>query len=240
MEINKNMWLVLRLLLIATLAGFWTPQGNAADSPARLVVGDTSIEERLQIPRNLEPGRYAVHCEASIRRTGLPGVVYCYLMEGPAPKSLIKSVTSAVRRARYVPAVRNGERIDVYAVLTVFVDTTFAEPMVLAVPNNGVERPRFGLLYTAPQRVLPMPSVWRPGGLDLNALGAEPDLLIWMQFQVDERGDVSDFKLDKITDAKSSAIQYLERDARETKFLPGYHEGKPTAMLYMEPYFSGN
>ena len=81
-------------LFIALFSAPWR-LANAADSPAQLVVGEGSIEERLLLPRKLEPG--------------------------------------------------NGEPIEVYAALMVIVDTRLDEPLILAVPNNGADRARYGI-----------------------------------------------------------------------------------------------
>jgi hypothetical protein len=56
-----------------------------------------------------------------------------------APEDLRQAVAYAARISRFVPATRNGEPVDVWAVLMVIVDTRLGEPLVLAVPNNGVE-----------------------------------------------------------------------------------------------------
>jgi hypothetical protein len=156
-------------------------------------------------------------------------------MEGPAPDDLVDAVTKAALRARFEPAVRDREPIEVYAVFMVLVDTTLAEPMILAVPNNGAERKKFGLLYTAPQRVIEKPS-W---GMPLQRyLGRRPDRFVLIQVRVDERGNATDLSLRNLTDENSQTLRQIEERARQYKFLPGYHEGKPVPMLYVEPSFS--
>lgn len=231
------MWHAVRWTVIATLLGCWALPGMAADSPAQLFVGEDSIEELLRLPRDLEPGRYTVHCETSILRNGDPWSVYCYTMQAPVPANLVKAVISAVNRAKFVPAVHKEARIDVYAVLMVLIDTTFAEPMVLAVPNNGADRQRYGLLYTAPQRVLT--KEWRERRSGRMSSGKRPDLLVWMRFHIDEDGGVRDFRLDELNGASPGIMFNLNRYVRQMKFLPGYYEGRPTSMLYLEPYFAG-
>jgi hypothetical protein len=223
-----------RLTVIAMLLGCWTLPSRA-DSPAKLVVGHHSIEALLSVPSVLERGRYAVHCEAHILRTGRASQVYCYAMEAPAPDYLVDAVTKAALGARFVPAVRDREPIDVYAVLMVLIDTTLAEPLILAVPNNGVERKKYGLLYTAPQRVIDKPSWGLPAA---RYFGRRPDRFVLMQFQVDEHGKVGDLSFRNLTDENPKTIHYIEERAREYAFLPGYHEGRRVPMLHVEPSFS--
>jgi hypothetical protein len=207
----------------------------AVGSPARLVVGKHSIEELLSVPPSLERGRYAVHCEAQILRNGRAPQVYCYALEGPARDDLVDAVTKAALRARFEPAVKDREPIEVYAVFMVLVDTTLAEPMVLAVPNNGAERKKFGLLYTAPQRVIEKPS-W---GIPLQRYhGRRADRFVLIQVRVDERGNATDLSLRNLSDENSQTLRQIDERARQYEFLPGYHEGKPVPMLYVEPSFS--
>jgi hypothetical protein len=156
-------------------------------------------------------------------------------MHDPAPRSLIAAVISATERARFLPATRAGKPIDIYVVLMVLVDTTLGEPMILAVPNNGVERHKYGLLYTGPQRVLKKgePRLYDP----TVVLSTRGDMLVWMQFQVDDRGAVRDFRVAQASYTTSRTLRELRKRVSKWTFLPGEHEGRPTAMLYVEPYF---
>ncbi len=228
----------LGLAVVAMTFVCWPHLSKATDAPARLVVGENSIEELLRLPESLEAGRYAVHCEAHILRTGHAVRPYCYTMAEPVPANLVRAVIKAAKRARYVPAVRAGEPIEVYVLLMVLIDSTLGEPMILAVPNNGVQRKKFGLLYSSPQRLIrnARRAASRPILRDIPS--GRPHLLIWSQFQVDELGNVLDFRLEEIHGARPRAIQLSDYDASNEKFVPGYHEGRPVAMLFVEPIFS--
>jgi len=131
---------------------FCLPRLGAADAPARLVVGQESIEELLDLPRDLPRGRYEVHCETLVGAHGNSLFAKCYSLTESAPRDLRLAVLAAIREARFVPAVRGGQAIAIHAVLMVVVDTRLAEPLILAVPNNGIEASRYGLLYTAHMR----------------------------------------------------------------------------------------
>lgn len=229
------MWHVFRLTIVSMCLGCWTQPIEAADSPARLIEGKRSIEELLRLPLNLQPGRYTVHCEAYIMRTGNAPQAFCYPLQHPAPVDLVYAVTRAAARATFAPAIRGGRAIEVYAVFMVLIDTTLAEPMILAVPNNGVERRKYGLLYTSPQRIVNRPNYTI---LKQTYLGQRATKLVMMRFHIDEHGNVVDSVLDNITGESGVTLRRYERTMREYRFLPGYHDGRPMAMMYVEPYFS--
>lgn len=244
------MWHASHLTVVALVLGCWISPSAAADSLAKFVVDENSIEAQLRLPEGIEAARYEIHCEAAVLRTGTLARVFCYSLDTPVPRRLLSAVSLAANRAKFVPAVREGEQIDVYMMFMVLIDTRPAEPLILAVPNNGVEKQKYGLLYAAPQRILKNEGgsrgdVYVSDGMgrrmdqspDQN-LGGQADMVVWMQFVVDERGDVQDYRLDKATKASDRIMRYLEKRSRETKFLPGSHERRTKAMIYAEPFFS--
>ena len=196
-----------------------------------MVFGERSIESLLRIPRNLEPARYEVQCETYIDRTGDTRYVRCYSMRGrQAPDNLQKAVAYAARISRFVPATRNGEPVDVWATLMVIVDTRSAEPMILAVPNNGADAARYGLLYTAPQRY-GYKMADRPDGRPHKA-HAE---VVWAELQIDEHGAVKDFRLTNDPGVPHDWVARVRTAVQDFKFIPGQHEGRAVPMLYLEP-----
>jgi hypothetical protein len=220
-----------RLFPAIALFGATLPLAHAVDSPAQLVVGERSIEELLRLPDKLEHARYEVQCEAFLDRTGGARYVRCYSMSNrPSPASLQKAVAYATRISRFQPATRNGEPVDVWAVLMVIVDTRLHEPLILAVPNNGVETARFGLLYTAPQRYH-YTFVARPRGRPHK----DEMAVVWAEFQIDEHGAIQDFTLSNEPDVSDEWVARVRAAAPEFKFIPGHYEGKPVAMHYVEP-----
>jgi hypothetical protein len=202
-----------------------------ADSPAQLVVGEDSIEELLRLPRKLKPGRYEVHCETYIDRTGDARYARCYSMSAwPAPDNLRQAVVYATRISRFLPAMRDGEPVDVWATLMVIVDTRLAEPLILAVPNNGADATRYGLLYTAPQRY-GYTMFDRPDGRPHKAHRE----VVWVEFQIDEHGALKDFRLTNDPGVPDDWVARVRAAAQGFRFISGQHEGKPVPMLYLEP-----
>jgi hypothetical protein len=222
---------VRHLFLVIVLFGAGLRPANAADAPAQMVIGEDSIEERLLIPRKLEPGRYEIQCEAVIGVNGSARNVVCYsFTDFPAPRRLQFSARHATRISRFIPARRNGAPIEVYALLMVIVDTRLDEPLILAVPNNGAEKARYGLLYTAPQRYGRV-VVSRPR-LQLR-MPHRP--VVWMNLQIDELGIVRHYTLTDQAEPEQGWVDTIAEFVRQLTFLPGYHEGKPVPMLYTEP-----
>jgi hypothetical protein len=82
-------------------------------TPARLREGHDSIESLLRLPEGLEPGRYVVQCEALIRKNGKARAFICYTQELQW-HPVVASVQAAGRKARFVPATRDGAAIAVY------------------------------------------------------------------------------------------------------------------------------
>jgi hypothetical protein len=223
---------VRHLLLSIALFSAGSLPARAADSPAQMVVGERSIEALLRIPGKLEPGRYEVQCEAFIDRGGFARYTRCYSMSaGPAPPpDLRQAVAYATRISRFAPAMRNGEPVDVWATLMVIVDTRSEEPLILAVPNNGADTARYGLLYTAPQRY-GYTMFDRPKGRPHKAHRE----VVWVEFQIDEYGAMKDFRLTSDTEVPEDWVAWVRAAAQDFKFIPGQHEGKPVPMLYLEP-----
>jgi len=204
---------------------------HAADSPARLREDRYSIESRLHIPSGLEQGRYDVHCEVRVTKGGRPINVNCYSLDSGVPRRLVDAVTRASIRSLFVPAARDGKPVEIFMVLMVRVVVTDGEPLVLVLPNNGIEHGRYGLFYIAPQRFNAFH--WgRYGGGYIN------NVLVWAELWIDEHGKITDYRL---TNA-SGAPQRIEKQVRDSvtsmQFMPGFVEGKPVAMHYIEPAWS--
>ena len=104
---------------------------------------------------------------------------------------------------------------------------------MLAVPNNGADRERYGLLYTAPQRFIKLER--HPG---LMPLGVQRDALVWMKLRIDESGNVTDYLLENANRASLRVVDTICSTIEDMEFMPGYYQGKPVVMFYMEPYYS--
>lgn len=200
----------------------------AVTTPARLADGPDSLESRLRLPEDLPPGRYVVHCEALIRRNGHVDLFLCYMTDRPN-RALVNAVVGAGRRAKFVPATRDGKSAAVYMVVMVRIDVTDQGPLVLAVPNNGVESERYGLLYSAPQRFNEF--TWNPGQEPFRT----GDVLLWQKMRIDEHGKVLEYQVTNPSGVSQYFVTRIERQIERMDFMPGYFEGKPVPMLYVEP-----
>lgn len=220
-----------RLLLVIALFGACLPLTRADDRPAQMVAGKRSIEELLRIPESVKPGRYSLHCGVLIGTSGWVLFARCYSPTGSAPYELQKAVMYAAKTSLFVPATRNGKRVEVFTTLTVEVDTTLEDPLILAVPNDGADAARYGRLYTAPQRY---------GGSHIS----RPELplhtpvrtaAVWMRLQIDEHGVMTNCTVINHSGAPDWWVDAVNKAAKQMTFIPGYNNGKPAPMLFVQP-----
>ena len=221
-----------RALLLLMLLYGWQASATVAmrvpiTTPAGLVEGPFSIESRLRIPDGLELGRYEIFCEAWVLGHGRANRFICYCDKNS--RELLRAVTSAGRKAKYVPATRDGKPAEVYMLLMVRIDITRQGPLVLVLPNNGVEHKRYGLFYVAPQRFNEF--TWSGASRRY-----QPGVIVmWQKLLIDERGKVIDFRVENVSDAPPFLVKRIEDQVRRMEFIPGYFEGNPVPMLYAEP-----
>ena len=142
----------LARVLLGTCLVIGPLAAHGVDSPARLREDEESIESNLRVPDGLEWGRYDVHCEVRVLSSGIPFDVTCYALDPAVPEKLVDATRRAAQRAKFVPARRDGKPAQVYMVIMVRTVIGRGEPLVLVLPNNGVEHERYGLFYIAPQR----------------------------------------------------------------------------------------
>lgn len=221
----------MRLLVLIALLGAVLLPARAADMPAQMVTGKRSIEELLRLPKSLKPGRYSLHCGVLIGTSGWALFVRCH-PTGSEPYDLQKAVMYATKTSLFVAATHNGKQVEVYATLTVKVDTSLGgDPLILAVPNDGADAARYGPLYTAPQRY---------GGSHINMPilplhQPRRTAVVWMKLQIDERGVMTQCTLIDDWDAPDWWIDAVNTAAKQMTFIPGHHDGKPVPMLFVQP-----
>jgi hypothetical protein len=198
---------------------------------ARLSDGEQSFEALLRLPK-LEPGTYTVYCELVVRTNGKIAHMTCYAGESLPEHldGLPRSVAKSARLARLIPATRDGKAVEAFMLITVRIHVTGSGPQVLVVPNNGADAKRYGLLYTAPQRINEFEFRRR--------VGCKDNCVVWMRMEIDERGKVVTYNVDRAGNPDSSLYQELERQIQRMEFIPGRYEGKPVPMTYVEPLYN--
>jgi hypothetical protein len=222
--------LMARALLLLMLLCGCQAFANQDATHARLTAGPDSIETLLRLPKGLQAGRYVVQCEAWVGRKGRTHRFACYSAH-EGQRALVNAVRAAGRRAKFVPATRTGVTVDVYMLVMVRIDTTQREPLILAVPNNGVEAERYGLLYSAPQRFNEF--TWNAN----NWAGRSGRILLWQKMHIDEDGKVLECLVTNASGAPDFLVERIEEQVKRMEFMPGYFEGKAVAMFYTEPVF---
>jgi len=226
-----------RYLLIFFAISWQAPASADADfSPAQLSQGDRSIEALLPVPHGLPTGLYVVPCEASVTAAGRPATFECY-SDQKLPGNLVDIVASTGRQAAFIPARRAGHPIDAHMFVTVRIYVTAAEPLVLAVPNNGLEADKYGLLYSAPQRITRIQWELPDKRRTLAYVRGKGGMLLWPVIHVSEQGQVIDFELRNASHEQADVVHYFETQIRTLEFVPGFAESKPVAMLYVQPLY---
>ena len=220
---------MMRALLLLSLLYGWQASASVT-TPARLTEGPDSIESKFRLPEDLKVGRYIVQCEAWLRRSGRVRTFLCYSTE-QSQRILVSAVARAGRQARFVPATRDGKAAEVSMQVMVRIDVTAQGPLILAVPNNGVEAERYGLFYTAPQRFNEF--IWHGNHDPLKS----SEVLLWRKMRIDEHGKVTEYKVERqAASVPQWFVEGLEEQIERMEFMPGYHEGKPVPMAYVEPW----
>ena len=215
-------------MLAALLACGGTASAHAASTPARLTDGEHSIERLLHIPVDVPPGRYTVQCEAFVDKPGRARYFKCYSREG-VPLSLESAVIKAVGRASFIPATRDDVPVAVSMLIMVRIDVTAEGPLVLVLPNNGIEASRYGLFYTAPQ--------WFKGfnlGHHWNLVDAI-NAWVLLKLSIDEHGKIVAHEVINDSGAPSWMVDKVEEGIEHMEFLPGLFNGKPVPMEYVKP-----
>jgi hypothetical protein len=216
------------LLLLLLLCGCHAFAGEDA-THARLTDGPDSIEKLLRLPDGLQAGRYVIQCEALVGKKGRTRRFVCFSTQG-GQNALIKAVRQAGQRAKFEPATRAGKKVDVYMLVMVRIDTSKSEPLILAVPNNGVEAGRYGLSYSAPQRFNEF--IWN--GKTWMRSGR---VLLWQKMRIDQDGKVVESAVTDASGAPDWLVKRVEAQMKRMEFMPGYFEGKPVEMFYAEPVY---
>ena len=201
-------------------------------TPARLLEDERSIEALLQIPSGLPNGLYTVQCKTWIMKSGRPWHFACR-SDQKLLHDLVRSVEFAGGKAWFVPATRNGGAVEARMLVTVRVYVTSEGPLTLAVPNSGTEVDKYGLLYTAPQRLTRID--WP--AIPHDAIMKDSTLL-WAVLLVDERGKVMEFGLKNASHTDTGFAIQFRAQLGTLRFIPGSFEGKPASMMYVEPFYS--
>jgi hypothetical protein len=216
------------MLLVMLLYGCEAFAGQNA-THAQLTDGPDSIERLLRLPKRLEAGLYAVQCEALVGKKGRTRSFICYSAH-EGQRALTRAVRLAGQHAKFVPATRDGVKVDVYMLVMVRIDTTQSEPLILAVPNNGVEAGRYGLLYSAPQRFNEFTwegKTWLKHGR----------VLLWQKMHIAADGQVLESQVTNSSDTPDWFVKRIEEQMKRMQFMPGYFQGKPVEMFYTEPVY---
>jgi hypothetical protein len=210
--------LVLACAAVHSSADFVTAAiGDAADSMPHLIY----------VPDDTPDGRYVVRCEGEIGARGKALLFGCHRVLDTTPQSLVIAIRQSGEQARFVAASEDGEPVAVYMALTVWVKVTERKALIGVYPNDGLNVAQFGLDYVSPQRL-------NQFTLRLGAAAAQSPSSMLMRLSIDENGKVTGSRIETLPGSPKTLEQAVRRSIKLMDFRPGYYQGRPTAMDYVE------
>jgi hypothetical protein len=57
------------------------------------------------------------------------------------------------------------------------------------------------------------------------------------KMHIDEHGNVLENRVTNVSDAPEFFVERIKEQVQRMEFMPGYFEGKPVPMFYVEPVF---
>lgn len=202
-------------------------------SPALSESGATGIQPRIEVPLDTPDGFHRYRCDATITPDGEARDVDCYGPRTAATDPLLRSITRAVKEARYQPARSEGRPVKVFMTLSMLVKVEAKQALVGVFPNDGEHWTTLGTNYVSPQRF--------SGGYGSmsysNAIQENNRASATLRVRVDTTGRVTTLSVEE----QSGSFQRKELDAlkkrvRAMAFLPGLHKGRPVEMDYLLLY----
>lgn len=220
------------LILAATVqaAGVLDPSATA---PALPDPGDLGVQPRIEVPLDTAEGIHRYRCDATITPGGDARDVDCYGPRTAASDPLLRSITKAVKEARYQPARQAGEPVKVFMTLSVLVKVEAKQALVGVFPNDGEHWTTLGTNYVSPQRVR--------GGYGAmnysNAIQENNRAGATFRVRVDTTGRVIALSIHEQRGSfQRKEFDTLKKRVRAMTFLPGLHQGQPVEMDYLLLY----
>lgn len=219
------------------------PRVHAASfQPAMIGDHDFSLAQRVKMPKVKGDFTVFVRCEAEVGATGNIRTNGCY-NDADVSGKFFKAVELASNRARFVPASVEGERVNVVALYTVVFRQKDGSQHVAVIPNHGTNAQQFGINYVAPQRYGRPPKIrgldlrnYDGGGDDKDGLRTRTGLQ-WVEAQIDELGRCTEAEVIRTSRSSRGGSRMAKRVVDEGPFIPGFVNGQPQAMRYIEPFY---
>ncbi len=210
----------------------------AAQTYQPATFGDTldHIEQTVAMPALTEDFPVAsVYCQADVAIGGTTSNVSCYEKDGF--DRLREQTAAALNNRAFIPARVDGREVPVRMHFRVVFADLDGQPPVLLLPNLGTMQSEFGHSYSAPQERLDQPqwyetyraNDWSTGDLFFSSEGTLTRVLAL----VNEQGEtITVRRIEAHGRYKRDAV-VIEKALRESRFIPGFANGKPERMKYV-------
>ena len=154
---------------------------------------------------------------------------YSIYRETPGSKSLKEEVGYALRECRFIPAIYNGERTDVWFAGTVVLFVNDGKPHLRIYANQSHDDIRKGNDFVAPQ-VIAGTRDWLGSRFDLVAQKArvyQQNGVIQLSITVDASGNQRDLKVISEDPPGFGLGEDIRKMYAKAKYIPGFRNGHP-------------
>ena len=199
--------------------------------PAQLVNSDQNLEiiSELVSPWKLDEPVRLIKLGAYINKTGRIEGACCSSSTHKMSAGASRLLGRRLERLIFKPASHNGEALRVFAGFSVVAKKSSDGVVIDLLMNQLHSMDRFGTDYLAPQRIWTK-SMWSEGRRAGGRVYFE------VQATVSTSGHGSDGKVVN-QNQEAAAIGGITTARLESAcYIPGYYDGKPTEMIYLESF----
>lgn len=235
MNSNVNKWMIASLpgllLAITAMAASDLPR----TSPAKFKPDAAAFAASIEFPEALPEGRHILRCSGGVTKKGHLRSVNCDhgdLTEG-AGELAIAAISRAIKvKSRVLaPAELRGYRRAVWFNFSVIFERIGDWRKTTVVENHQLNVVRYGLDYTAPQRVLArrFPN------------GCRPVVLLFAVAEISASGEASKARIVSSSgDQPGICRERTIRTMTESQYIPATLEGEPVTATYDEIFYTSN
>lgn len=204
--------------------------------PAQFADTLTYVKEMINLPKlSPEMPVAAVYCQTDVAVDGSTNNVVCYEKEG---FDELRRQTVAVMTGRsFTPARVDGKAVPVRMYFRLIFSRLDGQPPVMLLPNLGNMQARHGHDYIAPQERLDHPqwyqayraNDWSEGELFFSSKGHLTRILAMINTDGET---IAVRRIEAHGRHKRDAVE-IEKALKNSRFIPGFAEGKREPMRYV-------
>lgn len=244
---NHALFHIGLLLVLVALPGVVTPALAADDQPALPEAGRIALSKVVEKPGDAvwENGTATVNCQVLVSRRGRADGLKCGLFQpfdnGTADR-LVAATYNGLRRARFLPARVDGEKVDVVMSVRVVVRCIGRRCKTSSYPNLGLFDDKYGIDYVAPQEIIDDRATWYErlladdvcrSGRDVKAACVDEGMYrLNLYVDVDDQGEPGRVRYNRnpITTDAEVIMEAAQSKVQQVRYIPGTYQDAPTPM----------